>query len=88
MKELYEDYCKKDHVSRVNCVMLAQQLGETNNIVSLQERGFLMPNSGGAVFPCGFVPSNLNSSFIEYAVMFEAAISSAVSIPVEKITPA
>lgn len=88
LKELYEDYCKKDHISRVTSVMLAHQLGEINNVVSLQERGFLMPSSGGSIFPCGFVPSNLSSSSIEYAVLFEAAISSAVSYSVEKITPA
>lgn len=46
-----------------------------------------MPNSGGAIFPCGFVPSNLNSSTIEYAVMFEAAISCAVSHSPDKINP-
>ena len=88
LKELYDDYCKKDHISRLTSVMLAHQLGETNNILSLQERGFLMPNSGGSIFPCGFVPSNFNSSTVEYAVLFEAAVSAAVSYSVEKITPA
>lgn len=40
------------------------------------------------MFPCGFVPSELNSAFIEYAIIFEVAISSSVSYPAEKISPA
>lgn len=66
--------------------MLSHQLGEENNIVFLQERGFLMPNSGGAIFPSGYTPSELNPSIMDYAVLFEVAISSAVSCSQDKIS--
>lgn len=84
---LYEDYCKKDTITKVNSVMLVANLGDGNTPGSVAERGFLIPSSGGLLFPCGFLPTDLDSSKSYHAIVCEIAVVNTIEETAENITP-
>jgi hypothetical protein len=87
LEDLYSDYCETDTITKVNTVMLVSNLGETNQPNQIAERGFLIPQSGGLLFPCGFLPSDLDSSKIYTALICEVAVANPVEESAENITP-
>lgn len=87
LRTLYEDYCEQDTVTKVNTVMLVQNLGELNSPLQISERGFLIPQSGGLLFPCGFLPSDLDSAKVYNAIICEIAVASPIEETAQNITP-
>jgi hypothetical protein len=72
--------------NKINSLVFKRDLGSDNDLQSVLDNGFSIPDQGGLLFPLGHVRSKLDKTQVYQAIISEVAIGRALKLTPDEIT--